>query len=417
VCTLGGYRWEDRPVRPAARVQLRVLMVTGEYPPARGGVGDYTKLLAEQLRRAGADVGVVTRTAYRKTQRAAEDSLPVHAAIPAWGFRSWPRLDGVIQRTRPDVVHIQYQAAAFSMEPAVNLLPVFLRWRAPQTLVVTTFHDLREPYLFPKAGPLRRAVVRTLDRLSHATVVTNQADLDALGGPGWDHRGLVHRWLIPIGSNIDCAPPTDFNRDRWRREIGADEHTMVVSYFGLMNDSKGIEFLVQAMGLLARRGIQARLLIVGGDTGESDPTNRIYSRRIVQLIQSRGLGRQVYWTGFLPNEQVSAALMSSDLCALPFRDGASLRRGSLLAAMVHGLPVITTCPGRPEPMLVDGENVALVQRDSPAALADAMERLWRDPAQRQRLGKGASTLALRFRWDEIASRHMEMYDTLLRCLP
>ncbi len=392
-----------------------VLMVSGEYPPGIGGVGDYTALLAAHLIGSGVGVAVLTHGQRQLRSGALGDErIPVLRGVPRWGFSCWPLVASAARLRGSRIVHLQYQAAAYAMHPAVNLLPAYLRLRLPGVKVVTTFHDLRVPYLFPKAGALRPAAIHTLDRLSHGTVLTNQPDMDALGGdrpPG--KGGLPRRWLIPIGSNIDCAPPADFDRTRWRRQVGADTETLLVSYFGFMNDTKGVEYLVQALGLLASRGLRLRLLIVGGETGESDPTNRSYSQQIVRLIRSRRLEDRVYWTGYVAGEQVSAALLSSDICALPFRDGASCRRGSLLAALAHGIPIVTTSPERREPLLVDGDNVVMVERDSPAALADAIERLWLNPELRQRLSAGAESLAKQFLWPEIAARHQEMYETLL----
>ena len=42
--------------------------------------------------------------------------------------------------------------------------------------IVSTFHDLLVPYLFPKAGPLRWKVVEYLARRSDAVIVTNEED-------------------------------------------------------------------------------------------------------------------------------------------------------------------------------------------------------------------------------------------------
>ncbi|MBK9234160.1 MAG: hypothetical protein IPO15_25800 [Anaerolineae bacterium] len=67
-----------------------------------------------------------------------------------------------IRQIQPAVVLIQYQTAAFGLHPAVNLLPGWLRLRLGRRRprLITTFHDLKFPYLFPKAGPLRLAAVR-----------------------------------------------------------------------------------------------------------------------------------------------------------------------------------------------------------------------------------------------------------------
>ena len=72
-----------------------------------------------------------------------------------------------MRQLRPDVVHIQYQSAAYGCIGAVNFLPWRLRLARPGP-ALTTFHDLRLPYLFPKAGPLRWQAVLALARGSDA---------------------------------------------------------------------------------------------------------------------------------------------------------------------------------------------------------------------------------------------------------
>ncbi len=396
-----------------------ILMVTGEYPPALGGVGDYTELLCSHLSALGARVSVLTRAGVDARVAASDaGNVPVLRTIRNWGPGSWGQITSAAAGCHAQVVHIQYQAAAYGMNPGVNTLPAYLRARLPRVKVVTTFHDLRVPYLFPKAGILRGGAIRAMDRLSHATVVTNQTDLVGLQGAASRGRQRSRgRWLIPLGSNVENAPPAEFDRAEWRGRFGADAATLVIAYFGFLNSSKGVDLLIEAVARLRDRGIAVKLLIIGGETGESDPTNRVYADRIRQDIASRHIDPYVHWTGFALPQQVSAYLLSSDLCVLPFRDGVSLRRGSLLAALVHGLAVVTTASERPEPLLRNGENVVMVKREDPLDIADTVEYLWRDEAMRQRLSEGAMTLAAGFQWPDIAARHLELYAALLARRP
>ncbi len=383
-------------------------MVTGEYPPARGGVGDYTMLLARHLCDRGASVEVLTSSS--KYAPELEDTPPaVRRSVPSWGSGCWSHVATVAAEWRADILHLQYQAAAYGLRGAANLLPGYLRLRLPHLKTVTTFHDLRVPYLFPKAGPLRGVAVRVLDLLSHRTVVTNTADLTALGGSGEGKR-----WLVQLGANIDNTPPAGYNRAEWRASrLGAYEDTLVLAYFGFLNDSKGVDLLIEALRLLADRGIPGRLVIVGGDVGASDPTNREYARRIESLVLQLGVADRVLWTGFVTREEVSAHLLAADMAVLPFRDGASLRRESLLAAFEHGLPVVTTTPECAEPLLRNGVNVLMVPRGDAPGIANAVIALSQDPALRISLAQGAAALAKHFRWPEVASRHLQMYSSLL----
>jgi glycosyltransferase involved in cell wall biosynthesis len=170
---------------------------------------------------------------------------------------------------------------------------------------------------------------------------------------------------------------------------------------------------------VVKKGYRARLLMVGGKWGSSDPTNVAYAQRVEALIDELGLSERVMWTGYTPQEEVSANLLASDICVLPYRDGASFRRGSFMAALVHGLPIVTTSAGPLAadlesaashlPRLRDGENVLLVPPDDAVALAQAIARLADDPELRQRLGQGAKEMSKAFGWDSIAKKTLEVY--------
>ena len=108
-------------------------------------------------------------------------------------------------------------------------------------------------------------------------------------------------------------------------------------------------------------------------------------------------------------EQVSASFAASDICVLPYRDGASYRRGSLMAALAHGMPIVTTEPQAPQPWLEHGENVWLVPPADAEALAAGCRRVAEDAALRERLARGARELHTHFSWPEIAARTLEVY--------
>ena len=476
---------------------MRVCLVTAEYPPDQGGVGDYTRELAGALRRLGVDAVVLTgipspqpspckgsgadslaradrevpaqadgpypyprphssgggetdkwgcwraasppantpqegtplpRAAAGKglgdgaapanrgrvqefcnlsahePLRGEGDGVPVFRRITGWGWRSWRELRQALCDLAPDLVHIQYQAAAYRLHPAINLWP---RVSGHGRRSVVTFHDLRVPYLFPKAGPLRFRCVLELARACGRAIVTNAED-EAILAP------LLSRppaW-IPIGSNIHPAPPPGYDRSVWRAQAGVGDGEILVAYFGFLNESKGGEELVRALAALRRQGLPVRLWMVGAQVGTSDPTNQTYLGRVRALIASLELEPIVHWTGYLDPAEVSAALLGADLAVLPYRDGVSFRRGSLMAALVHGLPVVSTFPARPLAEVIDGENMALVPPGDADALAARIAALAADAGARRRLSEGARTLAGQFGWEAIAARTAEVYYAL-----
>lgn len=369
----------------------------------QGGVGDYTREIGLALCELDCEVHVATSTEGR-----AVPDLTVHSLVEDWNWGCWGTLLQLIQRHQPDVVHIQYQAAAFAMHPAINFLPRRLRWLgANHPRSVVTFHDLKVPYLFPKAGRLRRWVVNELARSSDAAITTNAEDFESL------KRELASPpALIPIGSNIAPRLPTGYDREVVRAGWGIGPEDLLLCFFGFINDRKGVDTLLHALQLLtseAEGPANPHLLFIGGQTGASDPTNVAYLAQMEAQIIELGLGDRVHWTGYVSAEEVSASFLACDLCVLPYRDGVSFLHGTFHAALAHAVPIVTTRPRVQLPELVDCENIYLVPREDPPALANAIHRLAADPGLRRRLGRGAGRLSERFRWDQIAADTLHLY--------
>ena len=391
---------------------LRICFLTAEYPPMQGGVGDYTRELSVGLVGRGHEVHVVSARGEEEPHQPQSSPAPVkvHRVVESWGWRLWLVLQKICQQLKPDVLHIQYQSAAYGLHPAVNLLPMrATQWR-DRPLIAVTFHDLRVPYIMPKAGPLRRWSVLALARWSDLAVVTNPEDRLAFLGTGLGSR-LTE---IPIGSNIQPVLPANYDRSTWRSRWGVRDDEVLLSYFGFLNESKGAEELIVSLDTLVEAGYNAKLLMVGGPVGTSDATNRAYLQRVQTLVDELGVSDRILWTGYMPAGQVSPSLVASDICVLPYRDGVSYRRGSFLAALAHRLPIVTTVPPLELPGLTDGENVRLVAREDPDALSRGIVDLIESSALRARVGEGAGLLAQSFEWENIVGRMLEAYSDCLR---
>lgn len=419
---------------------MRVLFITGEFPPMQGGVGDCTNEIARALAKRGVEASVLTTADGGQTTndkaRATNDreTVAVLRAVKKWDWGALDELRQAISETRADIYHIKYQTAAFGMHPMINFAPRLLGKGSVKSVV--TFHDLRPMYLFPKAGRARDWVTFQLARSCNAAVATNEEDFERL-----EKLGLDCLSLIPIGSNIEPVPPVGFERDTLRNKLGVGRDETLLCYFGFLNDSKGGETLVRALAQIPG----AKLLMLGGQTGASDATNVAYLLQVKQLIADLGLTGRVIWTDFLAQPDVSAHFLAADICVLPYRDGASYRRGTFMAALAHGMAIVTTS-GRLTtkdqrqrtndeqlttnngekkqttagensagklPVLRDGENVLMAPPDDAGAIAKSVERVTASPELRERLRRGARETAQFFTWDRIAHAHVQLYEDLL----
>ncbi len=362
----------------------------------QGGVGDYTHALAQALAAQGVEVHVITRLAAKDFQPA---SFFLHPVIKRWSFPALFQIRSLAQSLNLPLINLQYQAAAYDLSAPIHFLPQVVGVKT-----VVTFHDLRIPYLFPKAGSLREKAVTHLARTAAGAIVTDPGDEATLRG-----RGIPRVAQIPIGSNIAPNPPGDYNRVAWRARLGVSPRDFLLGYFGFLNESKGGDTLVSALAILADRKTRAKLLLIGGNTGSSDATNAEFDAKIEKMIKRYELEDRVIRTGFVTAAEVSAHLLACEAVVLPYRDGVSFRRGSLMAALAHGCPVITTEPKLPLPELRDGDNLRLVPPDDAPAIVLAVSQLLEAPELRARLGRGARELAQAFTWDKTAEQTLGFY--------
>lgn len=393
---------------------MRIGLVTGEFPPMEGGVGAFTEQLARALATMGHEIHIITSTRARPADAPRTLSslrkpfdlgyAHLHPRIGRW---RWPSLSAVADlaiRYDLEVVNLQYQAAAFNMNSAaINYLPWRFKSIGP---VVVTFHDLRVPYLFPKAGNLRERAVRGLARNAAACIATNRTDFMQL--LRWTDNPIRR---IPIGSNIDSYAPNHVEIEEARLLLGLGEDDFLLGYFGFLNETKGADTLVDALSRLDER---YHLVFIGGQTGASDPdNNQSFLQQLRGQVEREGLSGRVHWTGFVPAERVSTFLVASDLMVMPYQDGVSLRRGSLMAVLAHGRPLITTCPDDGSPEFRHGENMWLLPPNEPNELAEAIKLLAGDSHLRAQLGQGASDLAQSYGWDAIAVQTVALFNDIL----
>jgi glycosyltransferase involved in cell wall biosynthesis len=357
---------------------VEVLFVSGEYPPDVGGVGDYTARLRSALDARGVPSRLLSRR-----------------EVGRWDARALVRL--LRAAPRRGIVHIQYQPAAFDLLGDVCLMPSLVRAARPRSRVVTTLHDARVPFLFPRAGALRWQAVRLLARTSHAVLAADERDLDAVGA--------ARSFVVPIGSNVSRQAPPGYEREQFRAQLGLDG--LAVAYFGLLNASKGLDVLFDAFERILLTRQAARLMVVGGSPGASDPTNLATAARVeARLVR---LGDRVVRTGHVDDATVSAYLLAADVALLPYVDGASARRGSLLACAEHGLPIVSTQPAG----VAVADAVLAVAAGDAEALAAAVLRVHDEPALAERLRAASMALAERVSWPRIAERHLGVYHELI----
>ena len=172
----------------------------------------------------------------------------------------------------------------------------------------------------------------------------------------------------------------------------------VVAFIGLVARKRYADFL-EACRILKARGVEFEAWLVGAwDTPED-------RARAEAFIDRHALGDVVVDRGLI--QDMDALYRSIAVVAAPSEPVEALPR-VVMEGMSHGLPVVATrVNGVPE-MVVDGETGFLIDVGAPESLADRIERLVREPALREAMGRAGRARAEalfapeRFRKDMLA---------------
>ncbi|MGF1512557.1 MAG: glycosyltransferase family 4 protein [Elainellaceae cyanobacterium] len=439
---------------------IHVTLIAGTYQPQRCGVAHYTQRLRQELRQR--DVATTVLTTYEAAS-AVNGSPQIKGVVKDWSVPQLLPLVRALLTTPTDFLHIQHAAGSYRFERSLFLLPLLLRALGYRPPLVVTLHEYGwwdwQPKWLP-AAPLewlkqagqRRGWWDQEDGFlitgSRATVVTNAEAADVLS-----HR-LPCRALhfIPIAANVDvmanacaaantyaaanaCAaantyaaanayaaadtlpgaasPCREDIRIEMRSRFGWPQDAEVVAFFGFLHPTKGLETLLPAFQQVQRQCPQARLLVMGGvrSLALGDEADWYWDKLHAEA-DNLGLWPNVAFTGYQDAEAVSAHLLGADLGVLPFNHGVTLKSGSLLALLAHGLPTIATTASPPDPSLTD-HLLQLVPPKRPEAIATAIATLLNAPDRRDRLRQAGLTFARQFSWEAIVSKHVDLYQTLL----
>jgi glycosyltransferase involved in cell wall biosynthesis len=328
-----------------------VCLIVGDNYTQHCGVKDYAELLGKALEKIGLVAEVM--------------------APPDWGVRSFLHFCEKLRRRQFDILHVQYP----SIGNRKSLCPHFVGIMRVAKRVVVTLHEYTSMPISQRAST--HLFRWTADQL----LFTSEKESTRYG------RSSVMKRVILIGSNIPAFSPVL-------------PRTPTVLYFGQIRREKGLEKFLE----LARHSLQLSKPFKYQVIGSVPHRHEAYYK----AIRANSVP-EVEWLIDLPFERV-AQLMASSLAAyLPFPDGASYRRGSLLATLTNGLPSITTVGSATPRDMID----VLLPAISPGEALPHLERLFGSPGEAQALSCAARSFAEKFCWTEIARQHQEVYNQTL----
>jgi glycosyltransferase involved in cell wall biosynthesis len=350
-----------------------VHLLTGEYPPECGGVGDYTRLIADELTTGGHVVHVWCPT----VEDGVSNRVTLHRLPDVFGAGS-RQLLGPAFAAHPGTVLLQYVPNALGARGANLLFCLWLRRVCRHGADVRVmFH---EPYFyFSWRHPLGN--VLALVQRAMAAVLLQASAVAYLSTETWV-RYL--RPLAPSGTAMVVSPipsTIPFNVDpsqvsRWRaRHEGADPGSAVVGHFGTYGDHVARELVTLVPAVLYTHA-RARFICIG--RGSDAFAERLRGEH--PLLAGRISG-----TGAISHGDIAAALRACDVAVQPYPDGVTTRRTSVMAALANGVATVSTVGALTERVWRETGAVALAPASDPRAIGAVVVALLGDLAARAAL--------------------------------
>ena len=358
----------------------RWLILTGEFPPDCGGVGDYTAQLAAALAEAGDRVTVLRPPT--SDALTAQNNVEIVALPDHFGLASREEIGRHIDRLRPRVL-LQYVPQAFGMRGANVPLCRWLRLRLQRgDDIRVMFH---EPFLYLSPHPgqaalaaVQRAMAAILLRASRHVYLSTAAWVPYL-------KPYAPREFSPVTLAIPSAIPRVDRPalvEATRTHFLGDSASRLIGHFGTYGNHIAPLVRHALISVLQRDTAVAALCVGDRSAAFVDDLNRS-----VPAIRNR-----IHATGRLTAEDVSVHLQACDLLLQPFPDGVTTRRTSIMAGLANGRAVITTDGVLTESVWRDSRAAVLVPAGDRSALVSGIEKLIADPDERMVLAKRATSV-------------------------
>jgi phosphatidylinositol alpha-1,6-mannosyltransferase len=375
----------------------RVLLVTNDFPPRRGGIQSYLENLVDELVAAGSH----TLTVYAPKWKGAPD---YDRAAADRGYRVVRHPTSlmlpeptVATRMRKLIVEHDIETVWFGAAAPLALLAPWARSAGARRVVASTHGHEVGWSMLPVARNALRRIGTDVDVVTFVSHYTRNRFASAFG----PDAALEY---LPPGVDVDRFAPDEVAHAQLRARYGLGRRPVVVCVSRLV-PRKGQDMLIRALPAIRERVPDAALVIVGGGP---------YLDTLRKLAERFGVTEHVVFTGGVPAAELPMHHAMGDVFAMPCRT-----RGSgldvegfgivFLEASASGVPVVAGRSGGAPETVLDGQTGVVVDGWDVGAIAAAVGELLADPTRAAAMGAAGRRWAVAgWQWRTKAARLAEL---------
>jgi glycosyltransferase involved in cell wall biosynthesis len=360
--------------------ERRIIALLGRRDEPTDAVEDYCRYLGDALRAHGFEMEL--------------------ARVP-WAGLGWAaalrELRGKAVGWRGQWVLLQYTALAWSEHGfPLRFLRVMNLLRDAGTRVAVVYHDV-EPYAGVRVIDVlrRRVQIQTMRRaLAASEVAVFTIPVEKISWRPARRKGDV---FIPVGANL---PPVQVAAESAEEKRDPADGIPTAAVFGITGGDAGVEEtqrIVEAVRFAVKQVGKMRLVVFGRNSESAETSLRKALGDVPVEIQVHGV---------VAGEKVAGLLSASDVLVF-VRGAISSRRGSAIAGIACGVPVIAWSSAETASPITDA-GVVLISREERSQLGEALARVLGDRGYRDALAERSRNAHREFfAWPAIAGRFAE----------
>ena len=385
---------------------MKILMVSTEYPPMKGGVAHYCKKLVSSLRNEGLEVSVICN----------EDGDGDFTGISPYNRHNSDVLLKAVEEFKPDVVHVQYEPGLYGLHldpinPRMTTTNIESFYNDCKLPIVTTFHSaytfaqwmkLIVPTRGRKLGSVGTLLRTIYDYWTH---LLNHSSFNSLNRAkiGPNRTGIVFskylQNLIP-GSHLiyhgsEPSVPRPEDKAEVRKKFLLPEDANIALAIGFMTATKGWDIIKKT-----RVPNDWKIVI--------NSSKNHYSKEVVKRkIENDGvidLNR-----GFLDDRELSMLLYCADALILPYK--VSSASGVMFDGFAHGLPFISTKIEFFKEFSDMGLGISVDR--NPSDFSRALVELKGDY---KKYKNAVVEFSKKLSWREVSRKHILIYESIVKTL-
>ena len=366
----------------------------GNYLPRRCGIATFTTDLCEAVSVASPDTNCF---AIAMNDNPAGYDYPdrVRFEIPMEQREQYDLAADFLNANKVATLCVQHEYGIFGGEDGRYLLPLLRQVRVP---VVTTLHTvLTEP------SASQKAVLTELADISDLLVVMSPRAARYLG----KIYGVPESKIRMIHHGIPDLPFVDpsYNKD----QFGAEGRKLLLT-FGLLSESKGLEYVIEALPRIVAQAPDVLYLVLGAThPHEMKDRGEAYRMSLQRRVHELGIERHVmFHNRFVELNELCEYLGAADIYLTPYLNPAQIVSGTLAYALGAGKAVVSTPYWYAEDMLAEGRGRIVPFRDADAVAEVVLDLLHRE-TRRHAMRKKAYTYCRGMIWKEVARQYLELF--------